>query len=110
LPGLACSRAERRYAAHDGGGSRRTALGGTGTAADWANLSGTFAITQFYAGAAPDLSQVVGGTQDTGTPAIWPGGATPPAWRSEMGGDGGWVGVIPGSSLLYAEDTRLAIY
>jgi len=101
--------ADSLYAANDGGVYRTTDLGGTGTSADWANLSGTFAISQFYAGASPDLSHVVGGTQDTGTPAIWPGGATPPAWRSEMGGDGGWVGVIPGSSLLSAEDTGLGV-
>ncbi|HSP16752.1 MAG TPA: hypothetical protein VLV78_18540 [Thermoanaerobaculia bacterium] len=59
-------------------------------------------ITQFYNGAAfPDGRQFLGGAQDNSTLI---GSTTSPSWRTEIGGDGGYVAVDPvDPSHVYAE-------
>jgi hypothetical protein len=98
------------YAGNDGGVYRTSVFGGTGTPFDWTNDNATLSITQFYQGSSPDLSHVVGGSQDNGTAGIVPGGPTAPAWSSLLDGDGGWTAQVPNSPTVYAEVSPLDLY
>ena len=98
------------YAGNDGGVYLTSNLGGTGTASDWTNENATLSITQFYAGSSPDLTHVIGGSQDNGTAGIVPGGPAAPAWASLLTSDGGWTAQVPNSRTLYAESTVLDIF
>ncbi len=97
------------YVADDGGVSFTSNLGGTGTASDWANRSTGLAITQFYQGASPYLTNLAGGSQDNGT-AGNPQGPTPSPWLSLLDGDGGWTQMIPGDRTFFGEAGGGAIF
>jgi photosystem II stability/assembly factor-like uncharacterized protein len=102
------------YLANDGGIARtdnaRAAVAmGTNAPCDGHNSSVVFTsivnnlgITQFYNGAAfPNGRQFLGGAQDNSTLI---GSITSPSWRTEIGGDGGFVAVDPVDPVhVYAE-------
>ena len=93
------------YYGSDGGVWKTTDMGGTGAVSDWANENATFDTIQFYEGRALDTAHMLGGTQDNGSLGVFPGGATPPAWLEQGGGDGGYVAIdpTPGSTTIYYE-------
>ncbi len=113
---FAFTAADHFYAANDGGAWSTPDLGGAGqaapgTAPHWNNLNATLAITQFWQGTALDLSRILGGTQDNGSPGSLPGSTGMPAWQQYLDGDGGFTAVdpTPGSTTIYAEASRLDI-
>jgi hypothetical protein len=68
---------------------------------DWFSLNGDIQATEFHAVAWDANSHVVvGGAQDTGTPAQWPRSATP--WQSISTSDGGVVAVDSSSFQGYS--------
>lgn len=85
---------------HDGGLSLTTnALEPNQT---WRAINNGYVTTQFYALAVdpqPGSPYMIGGTQDNGT---WhTTGAEGQAWRTVMGGDGGYAAVAPGGLPFY---------
>ncbi len=76
----------------------------------WTNLNNGYGVTQFYDGAVfPDGQTYFGGTQDNGT-IRGTMGAGPNAWKTILGGDGGYVAVDPTSTnVLYGEYTVLSL-
>ena len=108
------------YAGEDGGLWRTNNMGGTGTAAkDWTNLNTApgskdkqgLRITQFNAGVSLSSTNLLGGTQDNGSPAATPNGAPQlPAMRDITSGDGGYTAIDPTSSdTFYTEYPDLDI-
>jgi photosystem II stability/assembly factor-like uncharacterized protein len=107
------------YAGEDGGLYHTNDMGGTGTAKDWTNLNAApesndkqgLRITQFNAGVSPTATNMLGGTQDNGSPAATPGVAPKlPAMRDITSGDGGYAAIDPGSShTFYTEYPELDI-
>lgn len=74
----------------------------------WTSLNNSYAVTQFYHGAAfPDGRAYLGGTQDNGTLLGGDAGALN-GWREILGGDGGYVAVDPRNPrIVYAETQGL---
>lgn len=84
--------------------------GNTKGALAWTNLNNGYGVTQFYDGAVfPDGQTYFGGTQDNGT-IRGTMGAGPNAWKTILGGDGGYVAVDPtNTDVLYGENTELSV-
>lgn len=76
----------------------------------WTNLNNGYGVTQFYDGAVfPDGQTYFGGTQDNGT-IRGTMGAGPNAWKTILGGDGGYVAVDPtNTNVLYGEYYELSV-
>ena len=76
----------------------------------WTNLNNGYGVTQFYDGAVfPDGQTYFGGTQDNGT-IRGTMGAGPNAWKTILGGDGGYVAVDPtNTNVLYSENYELSV-
>ena len=93
------------YAGEDGGIWHTSNMGGTGGASDWTNLNNAPAagrqglrITQFNGGVSLTPTNLLGGTQDNGSPAATPGIAPDlPAMRDITSGDGGSTAIDPTS-------------
>jgi hypothetical protein len=108
------------YAGEDGGLWHTNNLGGRGRAQDWTNLNTApgssdkqgLGITQFNAGVSLSATNLLGGTQDNGSPAATPN-VPPglPAMGDITSGDGGYTAIDPtSSSTLYTEYPELLIY
>jgi BACON domain-containing protein len=102
------------YAGNDGGIWQGTETLGSGSvSASWTNLNANLGTIQFYRGAALDTSHVFGGSQDNGSPGIFPGSpAVAPGWQEYLDGDGGYSAIDPtaGSTTIYASISSGAIY
>lgn len=102
------------YAGNDGGIWQGTeTLGSTTVSASWTNLNANLNTIQVYRGAALDTSHVLGGSQDNGSPGIFPGSpAVAPAWQEYLDGDGGYSAIdpTPGSTTIYASISGGQIY
>ncbi len=110
------------YVGEDGGLWHTSNMGGTGTKAkDWTNLNGApgskdqqgLRITQFNAGVSPSLTDLLGGTQDNGSPAALPNVAPKlPAMGDIASGDGGDTAIdpTPNSHTVYFEQPNLDIW
>ena len=117
--GIAFNGRSAFYAGEDGGLYHTNNMGGTGTAKDWTNLNAApesndkqgLRITQFNAGVSLTATNLLGGTQDNGSPAATPGVAPKlPAMRDIKSGDGGYAAIDPGSShTFYTEYPELDI-
>jgi hypothetical protein len=104
------------YVGTDGGLERTVNLGGNGARGDWQNLNGgpdptkRLAITQFNAGTSPSATQILGGTQDNGSPGAGIGFNTKlPTMHDVTSGDGGPTAIDPTGGALYAGYLSLAI-
>src|SRR5215217_550639 len=77
----------------------------------WVELNNTYAVTQFYGGAANAASgTVIGGAQDNGTLHFTPAGGTED-WSEMFGGDGGYCAADPTDpSYFYGEYVYLNIH
>src|SRR5712691_689211 len=102
------------YAGNDGGiWQGKETLGATSVSASWTNLNANLGTVQFYRGAALDTSHVLGGSQDNGSPGIFPGSpAIAPAWQEYLDGDGGYSAIDPtsGSTVIYASTSNGGIW
>ena len=107
------------YTGNDGGVWSTADWGGANTStpagqSHWSNLNATLGAVQFYAGTALDASNLLGGTQDNGSPGSFnPPGVTPaPGWQEFLDGDGGYTAIdpTPNSSVIYAEVPRGDIF
>ncbi len=92
------------YAGEDGGLWHTSNMGGTGSANDWTNLNSApgpgdnqgLHITQFNGGVSLTPTNLLGGTQDNGSPAATPGILPDlPAMRDITSGDGGYTAIDP---------------
>jgi hypothetical protein len=94
------------YAGEDGGLWHTKNMGGTGTAKDWTNLNTApgsqdkhgLRITQFNAGVSLTATNLLGGTQDNGSPAATPDAPGLPAMKDITSGDGGYAAIDPTAS------------
>jgi Viral BACON domain len=102
------------YAGNDGGiWQGKETLGAGSVSASWTNLNANLNTIQFYAGSALDTSHVLGGSQDNGSPGIFPGSAAvAPAWQEYLDGDGGYSAIDPtsGSTVIYASTSQGQIW
>ena len=102
------------YAGNDGGIWQGTeTVGVSSVSASWTNLNANLSTIQFYSGSALDTSHVLGGSQDNGSPGIFPGSAAvAPAWQEYLDGDGGYSAIDPtsGSSVIYASTSQGQIW
>jgi Viral BACON domain len=102
------------YAGNDGGiWQGKETLGASSVSASWTNLNANLNTVQFYSGAALDTSHVLGGSQDNGSPGIFPGSpAVAPAWQEYLDGDGGYSAIDPtsGSTVIYASSSQGQIW
>jgi hypothetical protein len=107
---IAFTGASTFYAGNDGGVYRTTNLGGTASAADWANLNGTLGTVQFHGGSAFDTTHLLGGSQDNGSEGNFSGVANA-AWPAYLDGDGTSIAIdpTPGSKTIYASYDLLGI-
>jgi photosystem II stability/assembly factor-like uncharacterized protein len=81
----------------DGGLHRSSDLG-----ASWQSLNNNLSLVQFYAGLSVhpyNADDIIGGTQDNGTNRRTSG----TNWTSVLGGDGGYTGIDPTGTRVYAE-------
>jgi hypothetical protein len=90
------------YVGEDGGLWHTNNMGGRGRSQDWTNLNtaaGGLRIAQFNTGVSLSATNLLGGTQDNGSPAATPG-VPPglPAMRDIASGDGGFTAIDPVAS------------
>jgi hypothetical protein len=87
----------RLLCGNDGGLHRSANLGSS-----WQSLNANLGLVQFYAGLSVhpnDGDEIYGGTQDNGTNRRTSG----TSWTSVLGGDGGYTGVDPTGTRVFAE-------
>jgi hypothetical protein len=107
---IAFTGADHFYIGNDGGVWSTADIGGArnatpGTSGDWTNLNATLAAIQFYEGTALDALNLLGGSQDNGSPGHFPGAASQPAMQDYAGGDGSYTAIdpTPASTTIFSE-------